>query len=331
LKVLVTGAAGFIGMHASLALLARGHSVLGADSLNAYYDPALKRARLERLRAHDGFEFRQMDLADAVASASLFEAGPFDRVLHLAAQAGVRYSLERPMAYVESNVAGFLNVLEGCRRAAVPHLLYASSSSVYGANDAMPFHESDRVDRPVSLYAATKRANELMAHSYAHLFGIPCTGLRLFTVYGPWGRPDMALFLFTRAMLAGQPIRVFNGGDMQRDFTYIDDVLEALVRLVEQAPEDFPAGEVRTRLLNVGHGSPVRLMDFVHALERTLGREAKIDFAPMQPGDVAATWASTDALRARIDYVPSTPVETGVAQFVAWYREYYGSGGGATP
>ncbi|MDA0226106.1 MAG: NAD-dependent epimerase/dehydratase family protein [Proteobacteria bacterium] len=329
MNVLVTGAAGFIGMHASLALLARGHRVLGADSLNAYYDPALKRARLERLRARDGFEFRQMDLADPAASASLFDAGPFDRVLHLAAQAGVRYSLERPMAYVESNVAGFLNVLEGCRRAAVPHLLYASSSSVYGANETMPFRESDRVDRPVSLYAATKRANELMAHSYAHLFGIPCTGLRFFTVYGPWGRPDMALFLFTRAMLAGEPIRVFNGGDMQRDFTYIDDVVEAVVRLVEQAPAGGPAPDVPMRLLNVGHGSPVRLMDFVHALERVLGMKAKIEHAPMQPGDVAATWASTDALRARIDYAPSTPVDTGVARFVAWYREHYATGGGA--
>jgi UDP-glucuronate 4-epimerase len=254
--------------------------------------------------------------------AALFASAPFDAVLHLAAQAGVRYSLENPMAYVSSNVAGFLNILEGCRKAKIAHLCYASSSSVYGANTEMPFREEHRVDSPVSLYAATKRANELMAEAYGRLYGIPCTGLRFFTVYGPWGRPDMALFIFTRAMLEGRPIRVFNGGDMRRDFTYIDDIAEAVAQLVER-PHPAARGGVKTRLFNIGLGAPVNLMDFVRAVERELGVKATIELAPMQPGDVQATYASTEKLRAEIGYSPATPVEAGVARFVAWYKTHY--------
>ena len=319
MKLLVTGTAGFIGMHASKRLLERGHEVFGIDNLSPYYDPALKRARLDQLRPFPGFSFEQLDIADERAMAAMFESRRFDAVLHLAAQAGVRYSLENPMAYVSSNVAGFLNVLEGCRKAGIVHLCYASSSSVYGANTEMPFREADRVDRPVSLYAATKRANELMAESYSALFGIPCTGLRFFTVYGPWGRPDMALFIFTRAILEGKPIRVFNGGDMLRDFTYIDDIAEAVAAILERPHPGTPGA----RLFNVGHGSPVKLMDFVHAVELALGKKAQIELAPMQQGDVQATYASTEKLKAEIGYVPSTPIETGVARFVAWYREHY--------
>jgi len=333
LKLLVTGAAGFIGMHASKRLLERGHRVFGVDNLNPYYDPALKRARLGELRPLAGFSFEQIDIADERAMAAVFESGHFDAVLHLAAQAGVRYSLENPMAYVSSNVAGFLNVLEGCRKARIAHLCYASSSSVYGANTQLPFREEDRVDRPVSLYAATKRANELMAETYGASFGLPCTGLRFFTVYGPWGRPDMALFLFTRAILEGKPIRVFNGGDMQRDFTYIDDIVDAVTAIVERPHPGAKGGPQSSsppmaRLFNVGHGAPVRLMDFVHAIERTLGAKAQIELAPMQVGDVRATFASTEKLRAEIGYTPSTPVEAGVARFVAWYRAHYAASGG---
>ncbi len=326
MKLLVTGAAGFIGMHASKRLLERGHEVLGIDNLNPYYDPALKRARLEVLRQLPGFAFEQLDIADERALAAVFDAGRFDAVLHLAAQAGVRYSLENPMAYVSSNVAGFLNILEGCRRSRIAHLCYASSSSVYGANTEMPFREEDRVDRPVSLYAATKRANELMAESYSASFGIPCTGLRFFTVYGPWGRPDMALFIFTRAILEGKPIRVFNGGDMLRDFTYIDDIVDAVTAIVERPHPGAP----KARLFNVGHGAPVKLMDFVRAIERALGRSAQIELAPMQTGDVQATYASTEKLRAEIDYAPPTPIEVGVERFIAWYRAHYaGASAGA--
>ena len=327
MRLLVTGAAGFIGMHATLRLLERGHEVLGVDNLNAYYDPALKSARLARLHPHRKFRFEKLDIAEAAEMKSLFEKNPFDVVLHLAAQAGVRYSLENPMAYVTSNVAGFLNVLEGCRAAKTAHLVYASSSSVYGANTEMPFREEDRVDRPVSLYAATKRANELMADSYGRLYSMACTGLRFFTVYGPWGRPDMALFLFTRAILEGRPIRVFNGGDMLRDFTYIDDIADAVVKIVEKP---HPGAHVSgpARLFNIGHGSPVKLMDFVRAVERALGQKAQIELAPMQPGDVPATYASTEKLRAEIGYVPGTQVEEGVARFVAWYREHYAGRGG---
>lgn len=327
MKLLVTGAAGFIGMHASMRLLERGHEVHGIDNLNAYYDPALKQSRLARLRALPQFSFEKTDIADAPAISALFSSRRFDAVLHLAAQAGVRYSLENPMAYVSANVAGFLNILEGCRSAGIAHLCYASSSSVYGANAEMPFRETDRVDSPVSLYAATKRADELMAHTYSRSFGLPCTGLRFFTAYGPWGRPDMALFIFTRAILEGRPIRVFNGGDMARDFTYIDDVVQAVVALLEAPPPRSPID----RVFNVGHGTPVPLMDFVRAIEKALGREARIERAPMQSGDVQRTYASTEALRAAIGYSPSTPVEEGVRRFVDWYQaQYAAASAGAT-
>jgi len=323
-KFLVTGAAGFIGMHACLSLLGRGHEVIGLDSLNAYYDPALKEARLARLTPQPGFAFERLDVADEPAMKALFAAHRFDCVVHLAAQAGVRYSLVNPMAYVQSNVAGFLNVLEGCRNAGVGHLCYASSSSVYGANTEMPFSEEQRVDQPISLYAATKRANELMAHSYGRLFGLRSTGLRFFTVYGPWGRPDMALFIFTRAILEGKPIRLFNGGEMKRDFTYVDDIVSALVKVAEQP---FPASGERSRLFNIGRGSPVDLMDFVRAIEKAIGRKAEIELAEMQLGDVQATSASTEKLRRIIGDAPFTPVETGVERFVAWYRSYYRTAG----
>jgi UDP-glucuronate 4-epimerase len=320
-KVLVTGAAGFIGMHSCKRLLERGHEVLGVDDLNAYYDPALKHARLEQLRPRPEFTFRKLDIADEAGVSALFASGPFDAVLHLAAQVGVRYSLENPMAYISSNVAGFLNILEGCRKAGLAHLCYASSSSVYGANTEMPFREDHRVDSPVSLYAVTKRANELMAESYGGLYGVPSTGLRFFTVYGPWGRPDMAPILFARAMIEGRPIRVFNGGEMGRDFTYVDDIVEAVVRLIEQ-PHPAARGAEKARLFNVGLGAQMNLMDFLRAIERELGVTAQIEFAPMQPGDVRATWASTDKLRAAIGYAPATPVQAGVARFIDWYKTY---------
>jgi len=320
-KVLATGAAGFIGMHACKRLLERGHQVLGIDNLNAYYDPALKIARLEQLRPHAEFTFQKLDIADAATLGALFAAHRFDAVLHLAAQVGVRYSLENPMAYVTSNVAGFLNVLEGCRTAGIGHLCYASSSSVYGANTELPFREEHRVDAPVSLYAVTKRANELMAESYGRLYSLPSTGLRFFTVYGPWGRPDMAPFIFARAMLEGQPIRVFNGGDMRRDFTYIDDVVEAVAQLLER-PHPAARGGAKARLFNIGCGAPMNLMDFLRAIERELGVTAQIELAPMQPGDVQATCASTEKLRAEIGYAPATPVRAGVARFIAWYKTY---------
>jgi len=320
-KVLATGAAGFIGMHSCKRLLERGHEVLGIDNLNAYYDPALKIARLAQLQPHANFSFRKLDIADETALAALFAASRFDAVLHLAAQVGVRYSLENPMAYVSSNVAGFLNILEGCRKTGIAHLCYASSSSVYGANSELPFREEHRVDSPVSLYAVTKRANELMAESYGRLYGIASTGLRFFTVYGPWGRPDMAPFIFARAMREGQPIRVFNGGDMRRDFTYIDDVVEAVAQLVER-PHPAARGGEKARLFNIGCGAPVNLMDFLRAIERELGATAQIELAPMQPGDVQATCASTEKLRAEIGYAPATTAAAGVARFIAWYKTY---------
>lgn len=321
MRLLVTGAAGFIGMHACARLLERGHEVCGIDNLNAYYDPALKRARLACLQGHPGFAFEKIDVSDERAVGELFRTQRFDVVMHLAAQAGVRYSLENPMAYVTSNVNGFLNILEGCRTANIGHLCYASSSSVYGANTELPFHEEQRVDDPVSLYAATKRANELMARSYGEAFGLATTGMRFFTVYGPWGRPDMALFIFSQAILEGRPIRVFNGGDMLRDFTYIDDVVDAVTTLVEQ-PHPGGKGAALARLFNIGRGSPVKLMDFVRAIERALGRTAQIELAPMQQGDVRATYASTERLRQAIGYQPATTVEEGVGRFVAWYREH---------
>ena len=326
MKLLVTGAAGFIGMHSCKRLLERGHKVFGIDNLNAYYDPALKRARLEQLRSFPEFSFEKLEIADEHVLGAVFESRRFDAVLHLAAQAGVRYSLENPMAYVSSNVAGFLNIVEGCRKAKIEHLCYASSSSVYGANSELPFSEEHRVDNPVSLYAATKRANELMAYSYGELYGLRSTGLRFFTVYGPWGRPDMALFIFTRAILEGKPIRVFNGGDMLRDFTYIDDIVEAVTALLER-PQPTAQDSPKARLFNIGHGSPVKLMDYVHAIERALGKKAQIELAPMQQGDVRATYASTEKLRAEIGYAPPTAVETGVARFVEWYRSYYAATG----
>lgn len=331
MNILVTGAAGFLGMHISTRLALAGHAVTGIDNLNPYYDPALKQARLSQLQTVPGFRFRRMDICDTVAIDSLVDEGRFDRVLHLAAQAGVRYSLENPMAYVESNVRGFMNVLEACRRGKIAHLVYASSSSVYGANEQMPFGESDRVDTPVSLYAATKRADELMAHSYSHLFGLQTTGLRFFTVYGPWGRPDMALFLFTRAISRGEPLRLFNGGDMARDFTFVDDVAEAVTRLLQLEPSSLPTqtgpasipAAPHFRIFNVAHGHPVRLSAFLEAIETALGKKAIIEIAPMQPGDVQATYGSTRLLDEAIGYAPSTDVGEGVRRFVDWYVSHY--------
>ena len=318
-RILVTGAAGFIGSHVATRLLDVGQAVVGLDNLNDYYDPTLKEARLARLVGRDRFAFERIDLQDRAGMERVFAAGRFDVVIHLAAQAGVRYSLTNPHAYIESNLAGFTNVLEGCRHHGVEHLLYASSSSVYGNNKKLPFSEKDNVDHPVSLYAATKKANELMAHTYAHLYGLPVTGLRFFTVYGPWGRPDMAAFLFTKAILDGRPIQVFNRGDMRRDFTYIDDIVEGIVRLVD-AP---PAGEPPYALYNIGNNAPVPLLDFIATIEELLGIEAQKELLPMQPGDVSATYADIDALSAAVGFAPSTPLRDGLARFVDWYREYY--------
>ncbi|MBA4743393.1 MAG: NAD-dependent epimerase [Azoarcus sp.] len=334
MKILVTGAAGFIGMHVALRLLARGDTVVGLDNLNDYYDPALKRARLVRLEASERFRFVRMDVADRADMARLFADERFDRVVHLAAQAGVRYSLENPHAYVDSNLVGFTNVLEGCRHAGVQHLVYASSSSVYGGNEKMPFSEHDSVDHPVSLYAATKKANELMAHTYSHLFGLPTTGLRFFTVYGPWGRPDMALFLFVSAMLEGRPIDVFNHGRMRRDFTYIDDIAEGVVRTLDRVPQPDPGydavaadparAQAPYRVFNIGNHDPVPLMDFIAAIESALGIVATKNFLPLQDGDVPATHADTQELADWVGFAPATPVRDGVGRFVAWYRDYYG-------
>ncbi len=334
MKVLVTGAAGFIGMHVAERLLARGDAVVGLDNLNDYYDPQLKLSRLARLQATPGFEFVKADIADRATIASLFEQGGFDRVVHLAAQAGVRYSLINPHAYVESNLVGFVNILEGCRHHKVAHLAYASSSSVYGGNTALPFAEAQGVDHPVSLYAATKKANELMAHTYSHLYGLPCTGLRFFTVYGPWGRPDMALFLFTRAMIEGKPIQVFNHGRMQRDFTYIDDIVEGVLRVLDRAPvadatfdaaaPDPARSWAPYRVFNIGNQGPAQLMDFIAAVEQAVGCTAVKTFLPMQPGDVQATYADVQHLTDWTGFSPGTPITEGVARFVAWYRQYYG-------
>jgi len=334
MRVLVTGAAGFIGMHTSLRLLERGDEVVGFDSLNAYYDPALKAARLARLEAHEAFTFVRGQLEDRDAVARLFAEHRPARVVNLAAQAGVRYSIEDPHAYVDSNLVGFVNILEGCRAVDVEHLVYASSSSVYGANTKLPFSVADAVDHPVSLYAATKKANELMAHTYSHLFGLPTTGLRFFTVYGPWGRPDMALFLFTKAILAGEPIRIFNHGRMRRDFTYIDDIVEGVIRVLDTpaAPDpmfdssnpDPSTSSAPYRVFNIGNDQPTELLRYVDVLEEALGVSAIRQFEDIQPGDVPATWADVDALRDAVGFTPATPVEDGVRRFVAWYREFYG-------
>ena len=333
MHVLVTGAAGFIGFHVARALLARGDTVVGFDNLNDYYDPALKAARLALLRADAGFVFVKGALEDEAAVRALFAERPFDRVIHLAAQAGVRYSLTNPGAYVQSNLVGFLHILEACRHARTPHLAYASSSSVYGLNAHFPFSVHDVVDHPVSLYAATKKANELMAHTYSHLYGLPTTGLRFFTVYGPWGRPDMALFLVTKAILAGQPIDVFNHGQMRRDFTYVDDIVQGVVRVADRiaAPNpdwDAAAPDPGTspapyRVYNIGNHTPVELDHFIAAIENALGKKAVRNYLPMQPGDVAATSADVEDLRRDVGFAPATPVETGIARFIAWYREYY--------
>ena len=316
MNILITGAAGFIGYHAAQRLLGQGRRVIGVDNLNSYYDPALKRARLSRLTVHPRFQFLEADLSHRASAERIFAPDEFDVVLHLAAQAGVRYSLENPHAYTDSNITGFLNVLEGCRRGKT-RLIYASSSSVYGGNTKTPFAVGDPVDTPVSLYAATKRANELMAHCYTHLFGFAATGLRFFTVYGPWGRPDMAPFRFAQAIENGDRIDIYNYGKMLRDFTYVDDIIEGLVRVVDRPQSGH-------HLYNIGNASPIGLMDFVHAMENALGKRAKRRFLPLQPGDVLSTHADVEAFCAYTEFRPATPVSEGVEQFAHWYRSYYG-------
>jgi UDP-glucuronate 4-epimerase len=333
-KFLLTGAAGFIGSHVAITLLERGDAVVGVDNLNDYYDPTLKDARLARLTGRPGFSFHKLDVADRAGMDALFASERFDKVIHLAAQAGVRYSIENPHAYIESNVVGFINILEGCRHHGVQHLTYASSSSVYGANTAMPFSVHQNVDHPLSLYAATKKANELMAHTYSHLYKLPTTGLRFFTVYGPWGRPDMAMFLFARAILTGQPIDVFNHGKMRRDFTYIDDIAEGVVRTSDRVAAPDPAWDgadpdpgtsaAPYRLYNIGNNSPVELLYLIQTLEQKLGRTAVKNMLPMQMGDVPATYADVEALTQDTGFRPATPIEVGVERFVDWYRSYYG-------
>ncbi|WP_337027288.1 NAD-dependent epimerase [Pantoea eucalypti] len=333
MNFLVTGAAGFIGFHVSQRLLAAGHQVVGIDNLNDYYDVNLKHARLNLIKANPGFTFLEMDLADRDAMASLFGQNRFQRVIHLGAQAGVRYSIENPHAYADANLIGHLNILEGCRHHKIEHLLYASSSSVYGLNRKMPFSTEDSVDHPVSLYAATKKANELMSHTYSHLYQLPTTGLRFFTVYGPWGRPDMALFKFTRAMIAGEAIDVYNQGQMKRDFTYIDDIAEAIVRLQDVIPQKDDHWTVETgspatssapyRVYNIGNSQPVTLMSYIEAIEKALGITANKNLMPMQPGDVLETSADTSALFEAIGFKPQTGVEEGVKKFVDWYRDFY--------
>ena len=325
MRVLVTGVAGFIGMHAARALLAKGFNVVGVDNFDPYYDVALKEARLATLVGTPGFAFVRTDLADAAATAELFRTGGFTHVVHLAAQPGVRHSLTHPQAYLRNNVDAFGCVLEGARHGKVAHLVYASSSSVYGASHTLPFSEDQRVDQPVSLYAATKAANELMAHSYAHLFALPVTGLRFFTVYGPWGRPDMSPMLFTRAILAGEPIRVFNEGRMQRDFTFIDDIVEGLARVLVLPPVAGVPGKPPAAIYNIGNSDAVELTTFISTLERLLGRSAIRDPQPMQPGDMVATYASVARLHALTGFVPRTSLETGLGHFVAWYRSYFGA------
>jgi UDP-glucuronate 4-epimerase len=331
-KILVTGAAGFIGLHVAERLLAAGHQVTGLDNLNDYYDPALKQARLARLRDRPGFAFQRLDLADGAGMRALFAAGGFERVVHLGAQAGVRYSLTNPQVYLDSNVTGTLNVLEGCRHHGVGHLVFASTSSVYGLNTRMPFSPHHGVDHPLSLYASTKRAGELLCHNYAALFGLPVTALRFFTVYGPWGRPDMSPMLFAQKMLAGQPIDVFNGGHHRRDFTYIDDIVEGVVRACDHVATPDPAWDSAApdpatsrapyRIYNIGNQSPVELLRFIGLLETNLGVKAQMNFLPLQPGDVPDTLADCSDLERAVGFQPSTPIEEGVRRFVAWYREY---------
>lgn len=332
MHILVTGAAGFIGYHLSEKLLARGDTVTGLDNLNDYYEVSLKEARLDRLNTQPAFTFVRADLQDRPAMEALFTQNSFDAVINLAAQAGVRYSLDNPHAYIDSNIVGFTHILECCRHHKIGHLVYASSSSVYGMNASMPFSVHDNVDHPISLYAATKKANELMAHTYSHLYNLPTTGLRFFTVYGPWSRPDMAPFLFTKAILTGEPIQVFNNGEMQRDFTYIDDIVEGIIRVTDQPASpnldwdatspDPGTSSAPYRLYNIGNNNPVSLMDFIGAIETALGKTAEKEFLPMQPGDVAATYADIDALVDAIDYHPQMPVQDGINNFIAWYLEY---------
>ncbi len=332
-KILVTGSAGFIGFHLSKRLLENGLHVVGLDNLNDYYDVQLKKDRLSILEGYKGFSFNKIELSDRASVGALFEKENFDYVVNLAAQAGVRYSLKDPYAYTTSNIDGFLNILEGCRHHPVKHLVYASTSSVYGANKNMPFSVGDNVDHPISLYAATKKANELMAHSYSALYGIPTSGLRFFTVYGPWGRPDMALFLFTKAILDGESIDVYNYGKMKRDFTYVDDIVEGITRLIPHAPEQDAAWDAANpdpsssfapyRLYNIGNNKPIGLMDFISAIEKELGMEAKKNLLPLQDGDVTETYANVDHLMDAVGFKPSTPMQTGIRNFIAWYRDYY--------
>jgi UDP-glucuronate 4-epimerase len=347
-KILVTGTAGFIGFHLANRLLERGDEVVGIDNINDYYDVNLKYSRLEQAgiekqsinygvtvqsKIHSNYRFLKLKLEDKESIISLFEQEKFDRVCHLAAQAGVRYSLQNPSTYIDSNIVGFLNILEACRHNRVEHLAYASSSSVYGLNEEMPFSTSHNVDHPISLYAASKKSNELMAHTYSYLFKIPTTGLRFFTVYGPWGRPDMALFLFTKAILNGKPIDVYNNGNMQRDFTYIDDIIEGVVRVIDNPPtgdkiwsgvKPNPSSSFAPyRVYNIGNSSPVQLMDFIEAIEQEIGKQADKNFLPIQPGDVPATWANVDDLELNLGYKPNTPIRQGVKKFVEWYRRYY--------
>jgi len=333
MNILVTGAAGFIGSTLALRLLERGDRVVGLDNLNDYYDVGLKQARLERLRAFAGFEFEKADVADRERIARLFAERRFDAVMHLAAQAGVRYSTENPAAFVDANLVGFGNVIEGARRSSVGHFVFASSSSVYGANAKLPYAEDDNIDHPVSLYAATKKANELMAHSYAHLYRLPCTGLRFFTVYGPWSRPDMAMIKFTRGILAGEAIPVYNRGEMVRDFTYIDDIVEGVVRVIDRPAQPDPAWTAAAptpsssnapyRIYNIGNNRPVKLMRYIEVLEQCLGKKAKLDLLPLQPGDVLETIADVSRLDAAVGFKPAMPIEAGIARFVEWYRSYY--------
>ncbi len=333
MKVLVTGAAGFIGFHVSKYLMKRGDEVVGIDNINDYYDPNIKLGRLDMLNEFDAFSFEKMDISDKETMEGLFKRHSFDAVINLAAQAGVRYSLENPHVYMESNIVGFLNILEGVRHHKINHLVYASSSSVYGANTLQPFSEHHNIDHPVSLYAASKKANELMAHSYSHLYNMKTTGLRFFTVYGPWGRPDMALFLFAKGILEDKPINIFNNGDMIRDFTYIDDIVEGIVRVMDNPPSGNPewSGDkpdpatsyTNYRVFNIGNNSPVKLMDFVEAIENAVGKKAIKNFMPMQPGDVPSTCADVSELEKEVGFKPATSIQQGIDNFVAWYREYF--------